>query len=219
MDEGLQGNRVSRLGLVATDEVRIEGLRALLEAAEAQPRYELVLLAEPGALDAERLNLALIDAGSTDHLFELLATFRRLRPRIRLVVISGESDVEFIERTIEAGARGVLHHAASERELRMALEVVGDGSVWAPRRVLSRLLDRAHGAPAAADRVKLTAREVEVLGLLVLGLPNREIAAAMGVELVTVKAHLGRLMLKAGVSNRTSLGVHALAARWVKDRI
>ena len=98
----------------------------------------------------------------------------------------------------------------------MAVEAVSDGSVWAPRKILSRLLDRATAAPLpAAAEVHLTRRELEVLSLLLLGLSNREIAHALDVEQATVKAHLGRLMRKAGVTNRTALGVHAMEAKWL----
>jgi DNA-binding NarL/FixJ family response regulator len=91
----------------------------------------------------------------------------------------------------------------------MAIETVRDGSVWAPRKVLSRLLDSNRNAarsPVAFPR--FTAREVEILGLLRAGQPNREIALALGIDEGTVKAHIGRLMRKVGVSNRIALTVH-----------
>ena len=218
MHDAAQGSALFRIGLVATDEVRIAGLNALLcDTAEGDRRYELIVLDEPAGIEISGLLLVLIDASATEHLFELLANFRRHRPRMRLVVMASEKDQTFIERAIESGARGVLHHEVTERELRMAIEVVADGSVWAPRRVLSRLLDRAHGAPGTEGTVKLTKREVQVLELLVRGLPNRAIAQNLGVEEATVKSHMGRMMRKANVTNRTALGVHALAARWVGD--
>ena len=205
-------DRISRDG-----EVRIAGLcdvlaRGATEEGGNGRSYEVVVLAEGGTLEAVDPDLVMIDATSTAHLFELLETFRRLRPRIRLVVLADNSDAPFVERAIESGARGVLNHAATERELRMAVEVVLDGSVWAPRRVLSRLLDRAHTVSAVP--VQLTGREREAIRHLVRGLSNREIGREMGVEAATVKAHLGRLMRKAGVTNRTALGVHATASRW-----
>jgi DNA-binding NarL/FixJ family response regulator len=213
MGEAEQGNALPRFGLVATDEVRIAGLRAVLTDGSGS---ELVLLSEPRALETIGLELVLVDSSATDHLLELLTSFRRLRPRIRLLVMGGENEPGFIERAIAAGARGVLSFNASVDEVRMAVDVVNDGSVWAPRKILSRLLDRATEAPPpAAVEVHLTRRELEVLDLLLLGLSNREIAHALNVEQATVKAHLGRLMRKAGVTNRTALGVHAMEAKWV----
>jgi DNA-binding NarL/FixJ family response regulator len=213
MAEAEQGSEtLPRIGLVVTDEVRLAGLRAVLSDGAA---VELVQLSDPGALEMASLQLVVIDAAATSHLLELLASFRRLRPLIRLLVLGGDGEPDFVERVIAAGARGVLSDAATEAELLMAVEVVKDGSVWAPRKILSRLLDSATGSPFAPAEVHLTKREVEVLRLLVKGLRNREIAEALAVEPAAVKAHVGRLMRKAGVTNRLRLGVHALAEKWV----
>ncbi len=55
-------------------------------------------MAGPGALDASGVSLILVDAACTDHLFELLDTFRRSRPHLRLVVIGLEEDPRVISR-------------------------------------------------------------------------------------------------------------------------
>ena len=130
-------------------------------------------------------------------------------------MLSDEGEFDYVSRMITAGARGVLSHSATEDELRMAIGVVRDGSVWAPRKVLSRLLDQADSSASSRSEVRLTSREVEVLRLLTLGLANREIASALSVIPPAVKAHLTRLMRKAKVENRTALSVHALASKWV----
>ena len=87
--------------------------------------------------------------------------------------------------------------------------MVRDGSVWAPRRVLSRLLDRQRAAARSpANPPRFTPRELQVLNLLRAGQPNRAIALALGIDEGTVKAHIGRLMRKVGVNNRIALTVH-----------
>jgi DNA-binding NarL/FixJ family response regulator len=134
---------------------------------------------------------------------------------MRLVVISDNPGIDYIGKVISMGARGVLSHEATGEELRLAVEVVRDGSVWAPRKVLSRLLDMATDSTPRGAEVHLTKREVEILQLLTQGMANREIADALQVEPATIKSHLARLMRKAGVANRTALGVHATASRWV----
>jgi DNA-binding NarL/FixJ family response regulator len=91
----------------------------------------------------------------------------------------------------------------------MAVETVRDGSVWAPRKVLSRLLDSQRtAAKLDASMPRFTAREIQILNLLRAGQPNREIALALGIDEGTVKAHIGRLMRKVGVNNRIALTVH-----------
>jgi DNA-binding NarL/FixJ family response regulator len=207
-----------RLGLVATDPLRILGLQTIFSQTEAgSAPVEIVLLSVPGALDASGVSLILIDAACTDHIFELLATFRRTRPHLRLIVLGLEEDHEYIQRIIGAGAKGYLAHTAKEREVRLAIEIVQDGSAWAPRKVLAKLLEESSEAErgSAAKEPKFTERERQVLRLLVAGHPNRAIAEELGIDLITVKAHVGRLMRKVGVENRIALSVQAVSRNLV----
>jgi DNA-binding NarL/FixJ family response regulator len=198
-----------RIGLIATDPLRVLGLQTIY--AE-KARAEVIPLSVPGALDSSGVSLILIDAACTEHLFELLETFRRTRPHLRLIVIGLEESHEFIQRVIGAGAKGYLPHTARENEIRLAIEIVRDGSVWAPRKVLARLLERSTAeARAALAEPKFTQRESQVLQLLVAGRPNREIAEALGVEAKTVKAYVGRLMQKVGVDNRIALTMQVVS--------
>ena len=202
-----------KLGLVATDPLRILGLQTIFseEGIKGAP-VEIVPLSVPGALDAPGVSLILIDAACTDHIFELLAAFRRTRPHLRLIVLGLEEDHEYIQRIIGAGAKGYLAHTARRGEVRLAIEIVQDGSAWAPRKVLANLLDlsSADDRRAAVDEPKFTERESEVLRLLVEGRPNRVIAGELGIDLATVKKHVGTLMRKVGVKNRTALSVQVV---------
>lgn len=198
-----------RIGLIATDPLRIIGLQAMFSESDA----EVIPLSVPGALDESCASLIFIDATCTDHLFELLATFHRARPRLRLIVIGVQEDHKYIQRVIGAGAKGYLTHTAKLSEIRLAIEIVQDDSLWAPRKVLARLLESSTADTAIGNAVsvpKFTEREGQVLRLLVAGSPNREIARALGIDAVTVKAHVGRIMRKVGVENRIALTVETL---------
>jgi DNA-binding NarL/FixJ family response regulator len=202
-----------RIGLMATDALRIVGLRAILGDGET---CEIVLLAPPMSGVGDGLSLAILDSPSSGEVLELVMAFRRLRPNLAVIVLGAETDPEHIEHVIGAGAKGYLSHSANEAELRMAIDVVRDGSVWAPRKVMARLLEHTmqEVAESHAVPVKFTKRELEVLRLLVLGHPNRQIASVLGVDEGTVKAHMGRVMRKAGVDNRTALTMRAIERRW-----
>jgi DNA-binding NarL/FixJ family response regulator len=202
-----------RLGIVATDPLRILGLQAIFSDGSGA---EVLPLSVPGALDSSGVSLILIDGACTDHLFELLETFRRTRPHLRLIVLGLEEDHDHIQRVIGAGAKGYLAHTASESEIRLAIEIVQDGSVWAPRKVMARLLESAavEARNNAADP-KFTEREGQVLRLLVAGRANREIAGVLGIDVNTVKAYVGRLMRKVGVENRIALTVQAVNRKLV----
>ena len=202
-----------RIGLVGTDSLRIVGLQVILGHGI---HFEMFPLAAPKALDEAVMDLVIIDSSATPHIFQLIASFRRLRPQIRLIVLGNENDLDHIERMIGAGVKGYLSHTASEDELKLAVDIVRDGSVWAPRKVLARLLETSQAERQVADtqEIRFTRRESEVLRLLVQGQPNRDIALALGVDEGAVKAHLGRLMRKAGVDNRTALSMRALERHW-----
>jgi DNA-binding NarL/FixJ family response regulator len=206
-----------KLGLVATDPLRILGLQTIFSEGGVKSRpVEIIPLSVPGALDASGVSLILIDAACTDHIFELLATFRRTRPHLRLIVLGLEEDHEYIQRIIGAGAKGYLAHTAKPSEVRLAIEIVQDGSAWAPRKVLANLLDLSSAEDARAATVsepKFTEREAEVLKLLVEGHPNRMIAEELGIDLATVKKHVGALMRKVGVKNRIALSVQVVNRR------
>jgi DNA-binding NarL/FixJ family response regulator len=201
-----------KLGLVATDPLRILGLQTIFseEGIKGRP-VEIIPLSVPGALDVSGVSLTLIDAACTDHIFELLAAFRRARPHLRLIVLGLDEDHEYIQRIIGAGAKGYLAHTARPSEVRLAIEIVEDGSAWAPRKVLANLLDlTSAGEQTAANEPKFTEREAEVLRLLVEGHPNRAIAQKLGIDLATVKKHVGALMRKVGVKNRIALSVQVV---------
>jgi DNA-binding NarL/FixJ family response regulator len=106
-----------------------------------------------------------------------------------------------------------VDEAAAPLEFVQAIRMVHQGSVWAPRRVLSIFIERVTSSPGRifpAGRVTFTDREKETLELLVAGRSNKEIGVALGIEERTVKAHVAKLMRKVGVQNRVALSVHAI---------
>ena len=87
------------------------------------------------------------------------------------------------------------------------------GSIWAPRYLLCRLIDRLLEIPQVSPAIQdpqLTVREQQVLELLLKAHSTREIASQLGIEQRTVKAYVGRLMRKTGSDNRIKLSISAL---------
>jgi DNA-binding NarL/FixJ family response regulator len=172
------------------------------------------------ALHLDRQSIVLIDGLSVSPLFEVLERFRECAPLVHLIVMGRDADETFIECVIAAGAKGFLGATATPEEFAVALENVRDGSIWAPRKVLANLIGRQTGrhtgdigSAGRMSAVHLTPRETQVLGLLIGGKGNREIGEDLGIDPVTVKAHLGRIMRKAGVGNRIELTMYALRLR------
>jgi DNA-binding NarL/FixJ family response regulator len=144
---------------------------------------------------------------------EILESIRQVRPNIRLIVIGPEGDEELVLSSIIAGARAYLDLTAGPDVVRKAVDIVTSGSIWAPRRLLSKLIDRLLKIPEtthSAASPHLTSRERQVLELILTAQSNREIAAKLGIEERTVKAYVGRLMKKTGSDNRIKLSMSAL---------
>src|SRR5260370_37345325 len=91
-----------RVGLIATDPLRILGLQAIFsEVGDA----EVIPLSVPGALDSSGVSLIMIEAAGTDHLFELLGRFRGTRRHLRLIVVVLEEDHGAMKSIVGLDAR------------------------------------------------------------------------------------------------------------------
>jgi DNA-binding NarL/FixJ family response regulator len=142
-----------------------------------------------------------------------MAGLKAARPDLRIIVTGAGMDEETILKAIASGSKGYVDEAASAAEFVQAIRIVNQGSVWAPRRVLSMFIERVSSSPGRIfpnGRVTFTDREKEVLEMLVAGRSNKEIGSALGIEERTVKAHVAKLMRKVGVQNRIALSVHAI---------
>lgn len=199
-----------RIAIVESDPLRFVGFRALFDS---ETDFELISSSLPDISTLQSIDLVLLGNRSGQNLFDLMATLKASRPDLRIIVTGSGMDEETILKAIASGAKGYVDEAASPKEFVQAIRVVNQGSVWAPRRVLSMFIERVSSAPGRifpAGRVTFTDREKEVLEMLVAGRSNKEIGSALGIEERTVKAHVAKLMRKVGVQNRIALSVHAI---------
>lgn len=206
-----------RVAVVESDPLRFIGFRSLFDT---EPDLELLSysLVELG-LHTDT-DLVLLGSRNGQNLFDMMAGMKAARPDLRIIVTGSGADDETILKAIAAGAKGYVDEAASPAEFVQAIRMVNQGSVWAPRRVLSIFIERVTSSPGRifpAGRVTFTDREKEVLELLVVGRSNKEIGAALGIEERTVKAHVAKLMRKVGVQNRIALSVHAITHSMVSS--
>ena len=207
-----------RIAVVESDPLRFIGFRALFES---EPDLELVAASLSEVSESDNLDIVLLGTRNDQNLFDVMAGLKASRPDLRIVVTGAGADDETILKALAAGAKGYVDEAGSAKEFVMAIRIVNDGSVWAPRRVLSKFIERVTSHPARifpAGRVTFTDREKEVLELLVAGRSNKEIGAALTIEERTVKAHVAKLMRKVGVQNRIALSVHAITHSLVSNK-
>jgi DNA-binding NarL/FixJ family response regulator len=215
MASGMAGKNAIRVGVVAGEPIRLEGLTSVFER---EPEYGQSLLSPViGEFDDliadQTLEYLVIDMNSPAGGMKALSDIRGQRPSLRLIVIGPAGNDDLVLDSIIGGARAYLDVTAGPRVVREAIEVVVAGSIWAPRRLLSRLIDRLLASPDNGLHSlvpHLTLRERQVLDLILLARSNREIAMELGIEERTVKAHVGRLMRKTGAENRIDLSMRAL---------
>jgi DNA-binding NarL/FixJ family response regulator len=205
---------IIRVGLVTDEPIRLEGLVSIFEQQpQGGARFQPVTGSLEDLLSLHDLDCLIVGRSSSAEGVQILQRIRRERPAIRQIVIGPLGNDELTQQSIMAGARAYLDLAAGPEMVLRAIEEVMTGDIWAPRRVLSRLIDRLltlseFNSPDAC--LHLTDREQEVLDLILLARSNREIADHLGIEERTVKAHVGRLMRKTGAENRIELSMRAL---------
>jgi len=203
------------IGLVSDEPIRLEGLVSIFDQPAHNGNAPLLPVTGtlPEMLIKASLEYLVVDMHASPGGLAILDSIRRARPALKLVVIGPEGNDELVMESIIAGARAYLDLTADTAMVRQAIEVVTGGSIWAPRRLLSKLIDRLLKVPDSSltnGNTHLTAREKEVLQLILQARSNREIARQLGIEERTVKAHVGRLMRKTGADNRIELTMHAM---------
>ncbi len=199
----------ARIGIVSNEPIRQAGLASAFEDDQAVKTVcgDLeTILADP------TVGYLILDVGGASSWTELLFMVRRLRPDIRQIVLGPAGNDELVMRSITAGARAYLDSASGPFQVRQAVETVMLGFIWAPRRLLSTLIDRLLSQPVAvvpASEQELSPRERQVLDLIMTACSNREIAMELGIEERTVKAYVASLLRKTGANNRVALSVQA----------
>ncbi len=217
-----QKPEVIRIGIIADEPIRMAGLSSIFDQPRQQGHARLVPV--PGAmrevLAKPNLKYFVIDLQSSPTSLNALEVIRRARPDVRMIVIGPADNEELVMKCILAGARAYLDLSASPETVREAVEIVTQGSIWAPRKLLSKWIDLLLNNPeifsAPAPSAKLTSREQQVMELILKARSNREIALQLGIEERTVRAHLARLMRKAGVDNRIKLSMSDLGRSLVQ---
>ena len=180
-----------------------DGNEAVALAAQLRPDVILMDVRMPGAtgLEATRRIAA-------------------VQPDVAIVMLTVSEDEGDLFEAIKAGARGYLLKNLEARELRGMLEAVerGEAAITPATAIrIIRELARGPAAPATDGPGVLTARELEVLGLVTAGLRNKEIAARLGISENTAKFHLRNILGKLHAESRTELATQALRDGLVAD--
>ncbi|HET7870356.1 MAG TPA: response regulator transcription factor [Actinomycetota bacterium] len=203
-------DKVIRVGVAEDHPLARESLVQLLESAED------ILIVGEAADGEEALELA-DSVGEPDILLvdlrlpgiDGLEVTRRLsdeHPDVRVIILTTNEDPAYATEAMKAGAKAYVLKSADGEEVLETVRMVAHGHAVLDRDVWDVLAEQRR---TRAEQFGLTAREMDVLGLLGRGYRNREIAESLGLSQSTVKTHVARIFKRLDVSDRTDAVITA----------
>lgn len=204
--------------LLVDDQMLVrEGIKSLLnlsdkvcvvgEASDGSEVLEAVQKFKPDVILLD-LSMPVMDGIST------LIMLAENNIAIPVIILTTFDDHQFILKGIQAGAKGYLLKDVSLDSLLDAIQIVYQGNRLIQPAITERLLDGLQNVKSDFDAPKmvesLTAKELEVLGLMASGCSNKEISTALNKSEGTVKNHVSNLLAKLGVRDRTRAVLFAI---------
>lgn len=205
--------------LIVDDHVVVRsGLTAFMYALDD---LELVGEASNGSEALEKVSALQPDVVLMDIMMpeldgvEATARIRHQFPKIQVVALTSFKDDDLVQRVVKAGAIGYLLKNATANELANAVRSAFVGQPALSPEATQALIRMSRGSSQTPDSKNLTTREREVLGLLVQGLSNAEIAERLVISPSTAKFHVSSLFSKLSVTSRTEAVALAIKHRLV----
>lgn len=173
-----------------------------LQVVGAAAQVSEALAALPAALP----NVVLMELQLAEgHGQQLLSQLPQCAPGAAAVVLTNSEDEKEVVEAMRGGARGFLHKKAATTTLLKCVRQVAAGQIWLENRYLEMVLAALRNDRRGA--AELSTREREIVGQLLTGAKNKEIAAALSISEKTVKNHLSSVFDKLGVKDRLELAV------------
>jgi NarL family two-component system response regulator LiaR len=170
------------------------GLEAVKHVRRQQPDIVLMDLVMPGINGVEATRQAIAVSPST-----------------KVIVLTSFSEDDLVFSAIEAGATGYLLKDVDPGDLHQAIQAVHRGEAQLHPDIMKKLMQRVTAPQVESDshHRDLTPRELEVLALIAQGKSNREIAMDLSISEKTVKTHVGNILSKLHLSDRTQAAIYA----------
>ncbi len=201
--------------LVDDHKIVRQGVRAFLQTlADIQVVGEADTgAAALAAVTAVEPDVVLMDLEMPGELDGIAATrqIRKLRPATHVIVVTSHHQDEYIFPAVRAGAISYLLKDVEPEELADAIRKAAQGEALLDSRVASRLIQELQGIRQEQVNpfTELTEREFDVLRLIAAGKSNAEIAETLVIGESTVKTHIGNLLKKLHLDDRTQAAVYA----------
>ena len=194
---------MTRVMLVDDHPIVLSGLAALVESDDglelvAAARTAAEARAVPTAPDVAVIDLELPDGDG----IELGATLKRAWPGLRVVVFTMHADDGAVIRSLGAGLDGYLLKDSDPEDVLAAIHAAARGALVLGRGASGAVVAAAASAPRTDALASLDARDLEILALLVKGLPTSQVAARLFLAPKTVRNRVSEMLTKLGVASR-----------------
>ena len=150
--------------------------------------------------------------------YAAIAAAIKVSPNTKIVAFTAATGVNSAIRALDAGANGYVLKGSSAQELIRAIEAVGHGETYITQGFASQVIAALRNASlrrVAAEAVKFSIREDQIVRLLLRGKTNKDIAASLKISEKTVKNYMTILMQKLNARNRLEV---VLAAQKLIER-
>jgi DNA-binding NarL/FixJ family response regulator len=168
-------------------------------------------------LSREEPDLVILD-DSSKHAsgLELLKDLKKLRPKLRVLVVSMQDETPYAERSLRAGAMGYITKEEATANVLSAVRKVLAGQVYVSERMAGRIKQKRageNGAEVGSPLEVLTEREWEVFERIGRGLETRQVAEELRLGIKTVESYRARIREKLQLADGGQLLQHA--SQWV----
>ncbi|WP_263217466.1 response regulator [Pseudomonas atacamensis] len=186
----------------------IPGYAVIGEASDGSQLLEMVEQLSP---DIVLLDISMRETGG----LEALQRLKRVRPQSKVLILSMHTDPALIMQALESGAHGYLLKDTTATELEHALEALRNSERYLSPAIAHTVINQAltrnqKSQPDIADSHNLTARQLEILRLIVRGKSTREIANGLGLSVKTVETHRAQIMKRLQIYDVAGLVLFAV---------
>ena len=176
------------------------GIEVLVSTGDAQEAIHLMTSFQP--------NVCILDA-DLPQVTEILQRIAAGAPTIAVLILAADENMQQGVALVRAGARGYLSKHADGRDLIRTVRGLSRGALLLSTQILQAVISQSaqhHSGALGADELShevVSARELEVLGLLCQGRTDKEIAQTLYLSVRTVNSHVSHIYAKLGVGTRT----------------
>jgi DNA-binding NarL/FixJ family response regulator len=186
----------------------LPGYAVIGEANDGSQLLEMVGHLSP---DIVLLDISMRHTGG----LEALQQLKRVRPQSKVLILSMHTDPALIMQALESGAHGYLLKDTTATELEHALEALRNNERYLSPAIAHTVINQAltrnqKHQPEPADSHNLTARQLEILRLIVRGKSTREIANGLGLSVKTVETHRSQIMKRLQIYDVAGLVLFAV---------